>query len=107
MKIALLTTTICPKTIDALHYFKEKVIPVDLVIIENSFRAKFTEAEKIFRKNHDQYNRKFKKYGLVRRISRRLWDMFPLSLQRFIFLITGIQDVLSRMLTNKHQYFQN
>lgn len=86
MKIAVLSTTVCPLTNNVINYFKNKDLNISLVIIENSIRHNLTPAESKFRNTHDKYNMKHKKYNPLRRAIRRLWDLLPKIFQDFIIL---------------------
>lgn len=84
MKVSVLSVTVCPATQSVIRYFNEKGFEIDSVIIENSYRKKFSLNERLYRETHDRFNRKTRKYSLIRRIARRLWDLLPHYLKRFI-----------------------
>jgi len=86
MKIAVLADTTCMRTRDIITYFKTINREIDCVIIEKNYRKKFSASEKIYRTTHDKYNRKTKKYSLLRRTVRHIWDIAPISLKKQIII---------------------
>jgi folate-dependent phosphoribosylglycinamide formyltransferase PurN len=84
MKVAVLSLTVCPATEAIIKYFNEKGFYIDCVIIEKNFRKKFSKSEIEYRKAHDKFNRKTKKYSFFRRLARRAWDFSPLWIKEFI-----------------------
>lgn len=97
MKIALLSKAICEKTIQTIHFFNKNNIKIDLIIIETGFRINFSEPEKFFRKAHDLYNSRFKKYSLPRRLTKRVYDLMPMSLHKLIY-----QNIYNIPILNKY-----
>lgn len=83
MKIALLSTTVCQSSEIVIKYFQEKGYPIDCVIIENNFRKKYSKQEIEYRKTHDKFNRKTKKYSFPRRLAKSVWDFTPAFVQQF------------------------
>lgn len=85
MKVAILSTPVCPYTVDIIKHFKANDFVIDAVIIEQDIRKKYSKNELIFRNAHDKFNRKFKKYSLSRRITRRVWDnLVPKFIKNYI-----------------------
>ncbi len=84
MKVAILSTTICQPTEIIIKYFLEKGCEIDSVIIENNFRRKFSKREIEYRKTHDKFNFKTKKYSFPRRMARKTWDITPVFIKRFV-----------------------
>ncbi len=84
MKVAILSLTVCQSTEKVINYFSEKNFEVDSVIIENNFRKKFSKREVEYRKKHDKFNHKTKKYSFIRRLARRFWDLTPKFIQKFV-----------------------
>lgn len=80
-RIAILAQTVCQPTEKIIRYFSEKGYAIDAVIIETSCRQKFSEREIHYRRTHDKFNRKTKKYSFIRRSTKRLWDLMPFSLR--------------------------
>jgi folate-dependent phosphoribosylglycinamide formyltransferase PurN len=102
MNIAILSKTICLTTQDIIDFFEIKDVIIDCVIIEKSFRHKFSISERNYRKAHDTYNRKTKKYPLIRRIARRLWDLLPQFIRKIIFTNIYIIPFLNRFSIRKY-----
>lgn len=86
MKVAILSKTVCPPSRNVVNYFLGRGYPVSLIVVEKSFRKKFSKTEKLFQQAHDQFNRKTKKYGLLRRIARKIWDFIPIPIRKFVFV---------------------
>ncbi len=84
MKIGILSKTICPATVNVIEYFESKGEKIEVVIIEKNYRKKFSENEISYRKAHDLFNRRTKKYSLPRRVVRRVWDIMPPFLHMYI-----------------------
>ncbi len=84
MKVAILSLTVCQPTETIIKYFLEKEYEIDSIIIENNYRKKYSKSEIEYRKKHDRFNRKTKKYSLIRRIARRFWDFIPIFIRKFI-----------------------
>lgn len=84
MRVAILSLTICQSTERIINFFLQNNYKIDSVIIENGFRKKFSEREVEYRKKHDKFNFKTKKYSFARRMARRLWDITPIFIQKFI-----------------------
>jgi len=107
MKVSILSITICPATQIIIKYFQEKGFKIDSIIIENNFRKKFSDREKQYRIVHDKFNRKTKKYSLIRRIARRFWDYTPLLFKRFIlkniYFLPLINKFSLRRFCEKHK----
>jgi folate-dependent phosphoribosylglycinamide formyltransferase PurN len=85
MKTAIFTVTVHPPTIKLIKYFTSKSFPVNAVIIETGFRTKLSKPERDFRDAHDQFNLKTKKYPLYRRVLKKIWDRFPVSIKQRIW----------------------
>lgn len=96
MKVAILSKTVCQPTEKVIEFFLQNNFKIDSVIIEMSFRKKFSQREKEYRRKHDKFNFKTKKYPFVRRLARKLWDVTPIFIQKFI-----IQKIYSIPLLNR------
>lgn len=102
MKIAILSTPVCPYTADIVKYFDANNFDIESVIIERDIRKKFSKNEIKFRKAHDKFNRKFKKYSLGRRTMRRIWDILvPKFIKIWVFKNIEIIPVLNKMASKK------
>jgi folate-dependent phosphoribosylglycinamide formyltransferase PurN len=86
MKIAVLSLTVCQPTQRVIDFFLEKGLRPEIVIIEKAFRTRFSQNEKMYRNAHDRFNRKTRKYSFTRRLTRRIWDITPLPVRRFVLL---------------------
>jgi folate-dependent phosphoribosylglycinamide formyltransferase PurN len=102
MKIAILAKTICLTTPKIIDFFENKDINIDCVIIEKSYRKKFSVSECKYRNAHDKYNRKSKKYPLIRRMARRLWDILPHIVRKMILTEIYCIPVLNRFSLRKY-----
>jgi folate-dependent phosphoribosylglycinamide formyltransferase PurN len=91
MKVAILSKTVCQPTERIIKYFNENNFKIDSVIIEKKYRKKFSVTEISFRKAHDKFNQETKKYSLIRRITKQLWDLSPMFVNKFVF--TNIYDI--------------
>lgn len=81
-KVGILSKTVCQSSETIIKYFSDKNYPIDCVIIENNYRKKYSKREIEYRKKHDKFNRKTKKYSLIRRLARRIWDLSPHSVKK-------------------------
>jgi len=84
MKVSILSKTVCPASQAIIEYFVKKEYRIDSVIIENNFRHKFSKRERQYRQTRDKFNRKTKKYSLVRRLARHFWNYVPTIIKKFI-----------------------
>ena len=90
MRVAILSITTCQSTQIIIDYFLEKGYEIDSVIIENNFRKRYSKNEIEYRKKHDKFNRKTKKYSFIRRLAKRFWDMTPLYFRKFIQIVSPV-----------------
>ena len=102
MNIAILSKTICLSTQTLIDFFENKDVIIDCVIIEKKFRRKFSITEHNYRKAHDMFNRKTKKYPLIRRNMRRIWYILPLFFRRMILTNIYVIPVLNRFSIRKY-----
>lgn len=84
MKVAIMSLSTCESSPAIIDYFIKEGFNIDCVIIEKSFRKKFSRREISYRKTHDRFNRITKKYSRTRRIARYLWDFIPVRLKAYM-----------------------
>ena len=101
MRVTIFAISTCQSTPIIIDYFLSKEYEIDSVIIERNFRKRYSKNEIEYRKKHDRFNRKTKKYPFLRRLARRFWDMTPLYFRKQIQLNIYSIPFLNRFAVQK------